>query len=290
MKEDFLLALYGTGNTFMFDRKSGEKWPLYSFENKESLDIQRGCSVVFKSKMLIIGGAGSNMQKKIAKIDGCGIKSHGALPQAMFEHDCRVYEPENYVMICFPNGKTNSCWRYDGEKVQTAQTATRSHAITRIPLLGKNLFAIGDVKSSTVEIFDGKAWRYVGPFIVPSKYYLYEVFTFDDKIYCIGGQATNAYSEKVIVGKLETFPVTRVTWSYHSHKLQSPRYYFRILEWQNEVFIFGGRTTKKIDNKNSLTEHWTLKNNTFTVKTFDHEVANSYHYPELFFVSHTICT
>ena len=132
------------------------------------------------------------------------------------------------------------------------------------------------------------------------------IFSFIWIIKYLGGYVTNAYSEKVIVGKLETFPVTRVTWSYHSHKLQSPRYYFQTLQWENEVYIFGGGTTKKIDNKNryefnfiwnklkfwsfSLTEHWTLKNNTFTVKTFDHDVANSYINPELFFVSHTICT
>ena len=154
--------------------------------------------------MLIIGGAQSTMNKKIAKVDGCGIKSHGALPQTMSYHDCRVYEPENYVMICFPQSSWNKCWklvykflshyryiyidklRYDGEKVQTAQTATRVHEDTKIPLLGKNLLAIGSHTTSTVEIFDGKAWRYVGPFIVPSKYYRYEVFTFDDKVYCIG--------------------------------------------------------------------------------------------------------
>jgi len=74
MKEDFVLVLYSTGNTFMFDRKSGEKWPLYYFENKENLKIQQGCSVVYKSKMLIIGGTQSTMNKKIAKVDGCGIK------------------------------------------------------------------------------------------------------------------------------------------------------------------------------------------------------------------------
>ena len=51
------------------------------------------------------------MQKKIAKVDGCGIKSHGALPQKMYSHDCRVYEPENYVMICFPHGVWNKCWK-----------------------------------------------------------------------------------------------------------------------------------------------------------------------------------
>ena len=153
--------------------------------------------------MLIIGGNQSSMNKKIAKVDGCGIKSHGTLPQAMHYHDCRVYEPENYVMICFPAGSWNKCWklvhkfishysfdnlklRYDGEKVQTAQTATREHSYTKIPLLGKNLLAIGDIKTATVEIFDGKAWRYVGPFIVSGVYRYYDVFTFDDKIYCIG--------------------------------------------------------------------------------------------------------
>ena len=154
--------------------------------------------------MLIIGGNQSNMNKKIAKVDGCGIKSHGALPQAMSSHDCRVYEPENYVMICFPASSWNKCWklvckfishylyinlnklRYDGEKVQTAQTATRVHDYTKIPLLGKNLLAIGGNSGSTVEIFDGKAWRYVGPFIVPTKYSYYDAFTIDDKTYCIG--------------------------------------------------------------------------------------------------------
>ena len=69
-------------------------------------------------------------------------------------------------------------------------------------------------------------------------------------IYYLGGDEYKSPSEKVIVGKIETFPVTRVTWSYHSHKLQSPRYKFRTLQWQNEVFIFGGVTSKKIDNKN----------------------------------------
>ena len=90
----------------------GEKWPLYSFENKENLNIQYGCSLVYKSKMLIIGGSQSTMQKKIAKVDGCGIKSHGALPQTMYHHDCRVYEPENYVMICFPSNGWIKCWKF----------------------------------------------------------------------------------------------------------------------------------------------------------------------------------
>ena len=91
----------------------GEKWPLYSFENKESLIIYSGCSVVFKSKMVIIG-VGIYMtgrSEKIAKVDGCGIKSHGALPKAMVNHDCRVYEPEKYVMICFPSSGWNKCWK-----------------------------------------------------------------------------------------------------------------------------------------------------------------------------------
>ena len=91
----------------------GEKWPLYSFENKESLTIYSGCSVVFKSQMLIIG-VGIYMtgrQEKIAKVDGCGIKSHGTLPESMFGHDCTVYDPENYVMICFPANNRKKCWK-----------------------------------------------------------------------------------------------------------------------------------------------------------------------------------
>merc|ERR1712012_220064 len=95
----------------MFDRKTGEKWPLYSFEG--SLNIKDGCSVVYKNEMLIFGG--NPIGASIVKVESCGMqKIQGNLPyNKMYYHDCKVYEPEDFVMICFPYQAERSCWRYD---------------------------------------------------------------------------------------------------------------------------------------------------------------------------------
>ena len=57
------------------------------------------------------------MRTYIVKVESCGIeKLQGTLPyNKMYRHDCKVYEPEDYVMICFPYGTKpwKNCWRFD---------------------------------------------------------------------------------------------------------------------------------------------------------------------------------
>jgi len=288
---EFVLVLHGINDQFMFDRKTGEKWPLYSFDNPNRMNIQQGCSVVYKNDMLIFGG--SSMKTSIVKVENCGIqKIQGNLPyNNMKYHDCKVYEPEDYVMLCFPSGSYKNCWRYNGEKTVTAESSVNSHQYGKLANIGEYLLAIGDVSQATVELFDGQAWRLVGPFIIETIYYDFDTLTIADKTYTIGGVARNHYSDSVYVGILETFPVTRVTWSLHEHKLQSARYNHRVIGWHNQAFIFGGYSKTAINGQYSLTEHWTFHNNgTITSEEYDHEVGNSYQNPELFFVNHDFCT
>ena len=80
--------------------------------------------------MLIIGGSQSTMSKKIAKVDGCGIKSHGALPEAMLSHDCSVYEPENYDLLLVRNIITS----------KFSHSKTKSTALVRFDFLIQTCF------------------------------------------------------------------------------------------------------------------------------------------------------
>jgi len=285
---EFVLVLFENNDRFMFDRKTGEKWQLYSFENADRLDIKYGCSVVYKNDMLIFGG--SKMKTSIVKVEKCGIKKiQGNLPfKDMYYHDCKVYEPEDYVMICFPYRAYKNCWRYNGEKTVTAESSVNNHAYGKLANIGEYLLAIGDWSQATVEIFDGQAWRHIGPFL-ETRYSYFDTLTIVDKIYTIGGYTADM-TDSVYVGILETFPVTRVTWSLHEHKLKSPRYQHRVIGWQNQALIFGGISKAGTNGKYCLTEHWTFHTNgTITSVEYDHEVGNYYREPELFFVDHEFC-
>jgi len=286
---EFILVLFGVSERFMFDRKTGEKWPLYSFENPDNLNINGGCSVVYKNDMLIFGG--SSIKTSIVKVESCKIQKIQDLPYSkMFCHDCKVYEPEDYVMICFPSNAVKNCWRYNGEKTAKAESTVNNHRYGKLAHIGEYLLAIGDYSQATVELFDGQAWRHIGPFL-ETQYSYFDTFTVADKIYIIGGWTAKGYSDSVYVGILETFPVTRITWSLHEHKLKFARYDHRVIGWQNQAFIFGGYSKTAINGKYSLTEHWKFHTNgTITSKEFDHEVGNTYTNPELFFIDHDFCT
>merc|ERR1719284_1393584 len=116
-------------------------------------------------------------------------------------------------MICFPYNAYKNCWRYNGEKTVTAETSVNFHKYGKLGHIGEYLLAIGDYHDqATVELFDGQAWRHIGPFLA-SKYYYFDTLTVADKTYTIGGYiGPNQPTDSVYVGILETFPVTRVTW------------------------------------------------------------------------------
>ena len=116
------------------------------------------CSVVWRNKMLVLGGA--THRKQISEVSRCQLKRTGTLPHELYYGACTT--TVELVYLCFDYENPHVCFTTDDfATFYETQPSLYPHRRTAISSSSTEILVVGDETHSVAELFDfkDKTWK-----------------------------------------------------------------------------------------------------------------------------------